>query len=46
VSAIVVSASCDPLTIAICIKESANVGETAARRLMKGVDDLGMCNAL
>lgn len=32
-------------TVAICIKESANVGDTAARRLMKGVDDLGKYGA-
>ena len=38
--------SCDPVTTAICIKESANVGDTAAKRLMKGVDDLGKCGAL
>ena len=38
--------SCDHLTIAICIKEGTNVGETAARRVMKGVDDLGKYIAL
>ena len=32
-----------PFSTAICIKEGTNVGDTAARRLMKGVDDLGMC---